>query len=63
LLGNLVANAAKYGAPGKPIVVKCEIAAGELLLSVRNEGEAIPEAMFASMFEPMMRGPGRPSTS
>lgn len=61
LLGNLVANAAMYGAPGKPIRLKCEIIAGELILSVRNEGDAIPEAMFAAMFEPMIRGQGHQS--
>jgi signal transduction histidine kinase len=58
LLGNLVANAAVYGAPGKPVRLACEMTAGELVFSVHNEGKAIPEAMFATMFEPMMRGPG-----
>jgi sigma-B regulation protein RsbU (phosphoserine phosphatase) len=56
LLGNLVANAATYGAPGKPVRLNCEISAGELVFSIRNEGEPIPEGMFAAMFEPMIRG-------
>ena len=56
LLGNLVANAATHGARGRPVCLKCEVVAGELILSVRNEGEVIPEAMFATMFEPMSRG-------
>jgi signal transduction histidine kinase len=56
LLGNLVANAAMYGAPGKPVRLACDIVAGELVLQVCNEGAVIPEAMFAAMFEPMMRG-------
>jgi signal transduction histidine kinase len=60
LLGNLVANAATYGAPGKPIQLACAITAGELRLSVHNQGEAIPEAMFAAMFEPMIQGQGGP---
>lgn len=58
LLGNLVANAAMYGAPGKPVRLLCEIAAHQLVLSVCNEGEAIPEHLFASLFEPMIRGTG-----
>jgi signal transduction histidine kinase len=56
LLGNLVANAVMYGAPGRPVRLLCEITAGELILSVCNEGEPIPPAMFAAMFEPMIRG-------
>lgn len=61
LLGNLVANAVMYGAPGKPVRFDCETIAGELILSVRNEGVAIPEAMLAAMFEPMIRGQGHHS--
>lgn len=56
LLGNLVANAAMYGAPRKPVRLACKLSAGELVFSVHNEGEAIPEAMIAAIFEPMMRG-------
>ncbi|MYN29486.1 sensor histidine kinase [Duganella levis] len=59
MVGNLVANAVMYGAPGRPVLVKCEIRNGELTLSVCNEGEAIPEAMFAAMFDPMIRGQGQ----
>jgi signal transduction histidine kinase len=56
LFGNLVANAAMYGAQGKPVRLKCAIDGGELVLSVHNEGEAIPASMFAAMFAPMIRG-------
>jgi signal transduction histidine kinase len=58
MLGNLVANAAMYGAPGKPVRLTCQITDGELVFSVRNEGEPIPPAMLATMFEPMIRGQG-----
>lgn len=58
LVGNLAANAVMYGAPGRPVLVKCQRHHGELMLSVCNEGEAIPEAMFAAMFDPMIRGQG-----
>jgi len=50
-----------YGAPGKSIRLQYEIAAGELVLSVCNEGEVIPDAVFAGMFEPMIRGQGHSS--
>lgn len=56
LLGNLVANAATYGATGRPILLEYEISAEELTLSVRNEGPPIPESLFATMYEPMIRG-------
>jgi signal transduction histidine kinase len=59
LVGNLVANAVMYGAPGRPVLVKCQIRHDELTLSVCNDGEAIPEAMFAAMFDPMIRGQGQ----
>jgi len=56
LLGNLVANAVMYGAPGKPVRLKCVVTDGDVILSVHNQGAPIPEAMFAAMFEPMIRG-------
>lgn len=62
LLGNLVANAATYGAPGKPVRLGCEMTTGKLVFFVRNEGEPIHEAMFADMFEPMIRGQQNQST-
>jgi sigma-B regulation protein RsbU (phosphoserine phosphatase) len=55
-LGNLVANAALYGTARKTVRLKCEVTTGELIFSVSNEGEPIPEDMLASMFEPMIRG-------
>lgn len=61
LLGNLVANAAMYGAPGRPVRLTCATNAGELVLAVTNEGAAIPVAMLATMFEPMIRGQGQQS--
>lgn len=56
LLGNLVANAVVYGAPGKPVRLKCTVSADQLILAVHNQGAIIPEAMLATMFEPMIRG-------
>lgn len=56
LLGNLVANGATYGAPGEAVRLKCMITAGEVILSVHNEGNAIPKTIMAAMFDPMFRG-------
>lgn len=56
LIGNLVANAATYGAPGRPVRLTCDVSAGELIFSVHNEGEPIAQTMFAAIFEPMIRG-------
>lgn len=58
LLGNLVANAAMYGAPGQPVRLQYGRTPGELTLSVCNAGEAIPADTLAAMFEPMIRGQG-----
>lgn len=56
LLGNLVANAVMYGAAGKPVRLAYDISGGEVIFSVCNDGAAIPPAMLATMFEPMIRG-------
>jgi signal transduction histidine kinase len=58
LFGNLVANAVMYGSPGKPVQLNCEVNAGEVVFSVRNEGEAIAPTMLRTIFEPMVRGQG-----
>lgn len=39
---NLVGNAVKYGAPGTPVTIRIDEVHGRLLLSVHNDGPAIP---------------------
>jgi phosphoserine phosphatase RsbU/P len=56
LIGNLVSNAATYGRPGTPIVVRSEVDSANALLTVHNQGEPIPPALLATVFEPMVRG-------
>jgi sigma-B regulation protein RsbU (phosphoserine phosphatase) len=56
LIGNLVSNAATYGRPGTPIVVRSEVDGANALLTVHNQGEPIPPALLATVFEPMVRG-------
>ncbi len=56
LLGNLVSNAAAYGAPQAPITITSAIDAATFSVSVHNQGVPIPAAAQATMFEPMTRG-------
>lgn len=56
LLGNLIANAAAYGAPDRPITIASTVAPGGWSLSVHNHGSPIPEALLPTLFQPMVRG-------
>ncbi|VWX61260.1 Sigma-B regulation protein RsbU (Phosphoserine phosphatase) (modular protein) [Burkholderiales bacterium 8X] len=56
LIGNLVSNAVTYGFPGRPIVIRSEVQADRVMLSVCNEGNAIPAHQLPTLFEPMTRG-------
>ena len=56
MLGNLVSNAMAYGSPDTPVLVTTSIAEQSISISVHNGGEPIPEAIQASIFEPMSRG-------
>jgi sigma-B regulation protein RsbU (phosphoserine phosphatase) len=56
LIGNLVSNAATYGRRGTPIAVRSEIDGPSAKVAVLNEGDPIPPAVLATVFEPMVRG-------
>lgn len=56
LVGNLVSNALAYGTPGAPVIVTTATDDDGFSIAVRNEGEPIPEALQASLFQPMVRG-------
>jgi len=53
-LANLVENAQKF-APGRPVIVAHEPAAGELRLIVSDEGPGIAKELRAVIFEPFHR--------
>jgi hypothetical protein len=57
LLGNLVLNAIKYGAPDAPVRVLLAGEEAELSLEVRNSGPAIEPVALKQIFEPLKRGP------
>jgi signal transduction histidine kinase len=61
LLGNLVLNAVKYGAPDTPVHV---VVTGDLThvrIDVRNRGPVIEPATLERIFDPLLRGPGHRS--
>jgi len=55
LLGNLVGNAVRYGAAGRPIQISVN-GDDDLHLSVQNEGSPIPVEQQALLFDAMVRG-------
>jgi PAS domain S-box-containing protein len=58
-LGNLVTNAAKYGAPGTPISVALDGTGDALRLSVHNRGEPIPADALPTLFHAGRRAADR----
>lgn len=52
---NLVGNAVKYGAAGTPIRVKLDSSHGRMILTVHNEGEAIPVEHREGIFQVFRR--------
>jgi signal transduction histidine kinase len=56
LLGNLVLNAIKYGAPGAPVRVVMTGGARDLRFEVRNHGPAIERITLDRIFDPLQRG-------
>jgi signal transduction histidine kinase len=56
LLGNLVRNAIKYGAPDAPVYVGLNGEAAGVVLEVRNSGPAIEPSDLDQIFNPLKRG-------
>jgi signal transduction histidine kinase len=56
LLGNLVRNAIKYGAPDAPVYVGLNGEAAGVVLEVRNSGPAIEPSDLHQIFNPLKRG-------
>lgn len=56
VLGNLVANAAKYGDPGTPITVRLAGSDDEVTVSVENTGPPISATEMPQLFDPLRRG-------
>ena len=58
LLSNLIGNAMTYGDPTCEVRVTSRVLPHAFELSVHNRGERIPDGVLATLFEPMVRGPG-----
>ncbi len=56
MLGNLLGNAHKYGAP--PIVVRLTSEAGQVLIDVEDDGEGVPVEFRPQLFQEYARAPG-----
>lgn len=56
LLGNLVANANRYGDRSQPIEIRSEVQGDLAFLQVINQGPTIPSSLITRMFQPMERG-------
>jgi signal transduction histidine kinase/ActR/RegA family two-component response regulator len=56
VIGNLVQNAAKYTDPGGKIRIEGRRDAGEMILTIRDNGRGIPAERLASMFELFVQG-------
>jgi sigma-B regulation protein RsbU (phosphoserine phosphatase) len=56
LLSNLIRNAIQHGARDQPVSVRIERSEGDLVLSVHNAGEPIPEVKLPVLFDPLRRG-------
>ncbi|NLR76414.1 ATP-binding protein [Leeia aquatica] len=54
LLGNLLDNAFRYGAP--PVIVQTGQDAQQVWLQIRDHGQGIPEAEWARLLQPFERG-------
>ncbi|RZF31265.1 HAMP domain-containing histidine kinase [Paraburkholderia sp. UYCP14C] len=58
VLGNLVLNAIKYGAPDAPVQVVVTADSAEVRFEVRNSGPAIERPTLERIFDPLSRGEG-----
>jgi len=56
VVGNLIANAAKYGDPRTPVAIRLVGRSDDVVLSVENAGPAIAEDGTKLLFEPLHRG-------
>ena len=56
VLTNLLANAVKYSAEGRPVELRVEVQPGVLQFTVRDQGCGIPASDLPKLFDPFRRG-------
>ena len=54
VLSNLLVNAYRYG--GRSIAIEAQVREGDVLLTVRDDGEGVPPDLLPRLFEPFTRG-------
>jgi PAS domain S-box-containing protein len=59
MLGNLISNAIRYGAPDVPVSIEAQAQGDEVTVSVVNQGADIPAERRERLFEAFARGPGQ----
>ena len=55
ILLNLLSNAAKFSAPGGPVVVRCEVREHLVAILVEDKGRGISEDKLEAIFEPFVQ--------
>ena len=55
VVSNLIGNALTHGAPDRPVKVTAQTENGQFTLEVWNDGDPIPQASVAKIFEPFWR--------
>lgn len=63
ICGNLIANALEHSTPTSRIEVRVQPLPGAAKLTVTNDGEAIPDDVLPTLFQPFRRGPSVKSSS
>jgi signal transduction histidine kinase len=61
IVGNLIANAYRYGEP--PVVIEAAVQERELLVAVRDHGAGVPESFEPALFERFSRSEGASALS
>jgi phosphoserine phosphatase RsbU/P len=56
MVSNLLGNALTHGSPSKPVKIVASTDGGMFMLWIANEGEPIPDAAMANLFQPFFRG-------
>jgi len=58
LFRNLLDNALEYSPPDAPVVTRCTIHEGEVVIAVEDGGKPIDPGLAETLFLPFRRGPG-----
>jgi PAS domain S-box-containing protein len=63
VISNLVGNALEHSPSTSPVTVRLDSTSNEVILSVHNEGPAIPDELLPDIFNPYRRNPVRSTGS